>query len=47
MKKYEELLTNAHKELMDRQARGAEAFESAGLVPPPPIPYEPLPEFGT
>ena len=47
VKKYEKSLTNAYRDLMDRQARGAEAFESAGLVPPPPIPYEPLPEFGT
>ena len=46
VKKYEELLTDAHRELMDRQERGTEAFESAGLVPPPPIPSEPLPEFG-
>ena len=45
MKKYEELLTDAHRELMDRQAIGAEGFERAGLAPPPPIPHEPLPEF--
>ena len=45
VKKYEKLLTDTHRELMDRQAIGTKGFERAGLVPPPPIPHEPLPEF--
>ena len=47
VKKYEKSLTDAYRELVDHQVSGTAAFESAGLVPPPPIPHEPLPEFGT